>query len=57
MAAAVACMSISQALERVALRRLLFNTGVYVLATALSALPGLAVVSHAGHGPAAFDAE
>ena len=47
-AAAVACMSISQAIERVALRRLLFNTGVYVLATALSALPGLAVAWNAG---------
>ena len=41
--AAVVCMSVSQALERVTARRLLFNTGVYALATALSALPGLAI--------------
>jgi diguanylate cyclase (GGDEF)-like protein len=52
-AAAVACMSISQALERVALRRLLFNTGVYALATALSALPGLAVAWDGAHMDAA----
>ena len=41
--AAVVCMSVSQALERVTARRLLFNTGVYALATAFSALPGLAI--------------
>ena len=41
--AAIACMAVSQALERVGARRLLFNTGVYALATALSALPGLAI--------------
>jgi diguanylate cyclase (GGDEF)-like protein len=52
-AAAVACMTISQALERVELRRLLFNTGVYVLATALSALPGLAVAWDGGRMDAA----
>ena len=38
--AAMACMVISQAFERVAPRRLLFNTAVYVLAAAASALPG-----------------
>jgi len=41
--AAVVCMAVSQALERVPARRLLFNTGVYSIATALSALPGLAI--------------
>ena len=41
--AAVLCMSVSQALERVTARRLLFNTGVYALATAFSALPGAAI--------------
>ena len=40
---AVVCMGVSQALERVPARRLLFNTGVYSLATALSALPGLSI--------------
>ena len=40
---AVVCMGVSQAIERVPARRLLFNTGVYSLATALSALPGLSI--------------
>lgn len=46
--AAVVCMSVSQALERVPTRRLLFNTGVFALATALSALPGRSIIWDGG---------
>ena len=41
--AAVLCMGVSQALERVTARRLIFNTSVYALATAFSALPGAVI--------------
>ncbi len=47
--AAFACMAISQAIERIPRRRLLFNSGVYVLAAALSAIPGLTVHWDGGH--------